>query len=168
MNKLLEEIEVKTEYYKDISESNKKQIFNILSISFGDDLDPNLKNNTIVISFFYKKYLIGMICALDNYYLAKDDRDFYSSRDSYHIDYEKSGLFIYNLCVLKSCRGKKIGKNLLKVLINKFKTKTDYLHVQILNNNIPSIKIFESFGFIKKKELKDGDQNKFSIYYKDL
>ena len=166
MKNLLEKVEVKTEFYKDINEINRKKIFDILSISFGDELDPNLQESTIIISFYYKNYLIGMVCALDNYYLAKNDNDFYNSRDSYYIDYEKSGIFIYNLCVLKSCRGNKLGYNLIKVLTNKFKNKTDYFHVQIFNNNVNSIRIFEKNGFEKKKELQDGDNNKFSIYCK--
>lgn len=166
MKDLIKNIKVKTEYYKDINENNKKQIFDILSISFGNDLDPNLRENTLIISFYYKDYLVGMICALDNFYLAKNDNEFYRSRESYYIDYEKKGMFIYNLCVLKSCRGNKLGNNLLKVLINKLKSKIDYLHVQILNSNEPSINIFKKNGFEKKKEMTDGDQNKFSVYCK--
>ena len=166
MKNLIEKIEVKTQFYKDISEKNKKQIFDILSISFGNDLDPNLQNETLIISFYYKEYLVGMVCALDNHYLAKYDKDFYSSRDSYYIDYEKRGIFIYNLCVMKSCRGNKLGYNLVKVLLNKLRGKTDYFHVQIFNENYNSIKIFEKNNFEKKKELQDGEHNKFSIYCK--
>ena len=78
--------------------------------------------------------------------------------------YDKKGVFIYNLAVLKSCRGNGLGKSLVRVLMNHFKkVGVEYFHVQIDEDNEGSNKIFKGQGFTARKNLMADDNNKFNV-----
>ena len=73
------------------------------------------------------------------------------SKDYYHIENKSHGCFIYNFCVDKEKRGKKIGTNLLKYTINKMKElNIDYLHTHAENEI--SETIFLKNGFMEDKK----------------
>ncbi|MDQ0148245.1 GNAT family N-acetyltransferase [Eubacterium multiforme] len=71
---------------------------------------------------------------------------------------------IINYCVDKEERGKGYGKELVKYLVAFVKEnieEIDKLSAFVHKNNIPSIKIFESLGFIR--EVEKDDYIKFAI-----
>lgn len=71
---------------------------------------------------------------------------------------------IINYCVDKEERGKGYGKELVKYLVAFAKEnieEIDKLSAFVHTNNIPSIKIFESLGFIR--EVEKDDYIKFAI-----
>jgi len=59
-----------------------------------------------------------------------------------------NGIFLNNLCVEPTMRKKGIGTKLvLKVIKDAKKTGKDHIILQVKNNNIPAIKIYEKLGF---------------------
>ena len=69
---------------------------------------------------------------------------------SYYSFNNSHGCFIYNLCIHKNYRNKKIGYNLLQFCITKMsELNIDYLHTQA-ENEISQI-LFLKNGFIEDK-----------------
>lgn len=164
MSNLIDEIKCHIKKFKDCTNDEKQKILKLLTIAFGSDNDPFLLDNSVVIMFFYKTYLVGVVSGLENYYLVKDNINYESNRASYYINYDKKGVFIYNLAVLKSCRGNGLGKSLVKILLNYFKKiGVEYFHVQISEDNVGSNKIFSDNGFKIRKNLMADDNNKFNV-----
>jgi ribosomal protein S18 acetylase RimI-like enzyme len=150
--------------FKDCLEDEKQKILKLLTIAFGPDNDPFLIDNALVVMLFYKSYLVGVVSGIENYYLVKDNINYESNRASYYLNYDKKGVFIYNLAVLKSCRGNGLGKSLVRVLMNHFKkVGVEYFHVQINEDNEGSNRIFKGQGFTVRKNLMADDNNKFNV-----
>ena len=171
MENILDEMNVHFDRYGQYSKSGQRRILDLLRIGFDDpdhDYDPNIFDCTYVLTFYYKDYLVGCVCAMDNYDMQKNMSDFVKRRGSMHIDYGQKGCFIYNLAVLKVMRGKGIGSSLVKVLCNFLNRATDYFHVQIKSDNIGSEKIFMKAGFEKFKTLNGSDEDSFNIFVKKL
>lgn len=141
---------------------DKKLRINLLHVfytCFDDSMDPCFYDETIVKILYYDNKIVGMICGIDNYELLK-----FNNADSYYIEKEACGLFIYNLCIIKSHRKKKLGKLLLKLFINKYSKFVNYFHTQIFENNLASRCIFSSHGFTEKRKLTDNESKTFFIY----
>jgi L-2,4-diaminobutyric acid acetyltransferase len=63
----------------------------------------------------------------------------------YFIPSEKNTFFIWQVAVDKSCRGKNIGKNMIKVLLNKeTRRKADFLETTVSPSNKASEALFTS------------------------
>src|SRR6056300_1280622 len=103
MSNLIDEIKCHIKKFGDCTNDEKQKILKLLTIAFGSDNDPFLLDNSVVIMFFDKTYLVGVVSGLENYYLVKNNINYESNRASYYINYDKKGVFIYNLAVLKSC-----------------------------------------------------------------
>jgi len=163
-NRLIDKIVCHIKLFKDCLEDEKQKILKLLIIAFGPDNDPFLIDNALVVMFFYKSYLVGVVSGIENYYLVKDNINYESNRASYYLNYDKKGVFIYNLAVLKSCRENGLGKSLVRVLMNHFKkVGVEYFHVQINEDNEGSNKIFKGRGFTVRKNLMADDNNKFNV-----
>lgn len=107
-------------------------------------------------------------------YLAKMDEDivgfFALKMGPFEID-------IMNIVVRKDMRNKKIGTCLMEKIIEIFdKSKKEKINLEVNENNISAIKLYEKFGFekvgIRKKYYGDDDailmnKNTKTIYLKD-
>lgn len=159
MSNLLDKLKCQIKSYKECNEDDRNKIMRLLRISFGPDNDPYLLDSTTLVIFYYKTYIVGVVSGMENYDLVKNN-NFRQNRESYFINYDKKGIFIYNLAVLNSCRKKGLGKALVKILINYFrKIDVEYFQVQINEDNIGSTKIFTDLGFKIRKTL-GGEGNK--------
>jgi ribosomal protein S18 acetylase RimI-like enzyme len=163
MSKLIDKIIFQIKQYKDCDDLEKTKILKLLNISFDINNDPYLLDTTIIVIFYYKDYVIGVICGMNNSDLIKNDL-FLENRVSYNIDYDKVGIFIYNLAVLKSCRNNGLGKYLVKILISHFRNiGVEYFHVHIDEDNKYSLNIFEKLGFKIKKTLMNSENKPFNL-----
>jgi ribosomal protein S18 acetylase RimI-like enzyme len=141
-----------TIYYK-LVQSQKNKINNFLKDNFENLDNYDFLNNTIIILYFedIQNYedIIGCICLLDNFYLKEKLLSCNVSFNNYYFT-NSHGCFIYNLCVHKDHRNKKIGYNLINYTILKMKEiNIDYLHVHA-DNDI-SYNLFLKNGFIDEK-----------------
>ena len=89
MSNLIDKIKCHIKKFKDCTIDEKQKILKLLTIAFGSDNDPFLLDNSVVIMFFYKTYLVGVVSGLENYYLVKDNINYESNRASYYINYVK-------------------------------------------------------------------------------
>jgi ribosomal protein S18 acetylase RimI-like enzyme len=164
MSNLLDKLECQIKSYKECNEDDRNKILKLLRISFGPDNDPYLLDNITLVIFYYKTHIVGIVSGMENYDLVKHNDFFKENRESYFINYDKKGVFIYNLAVLGTCRKKGLGKALVKILINYFrKIDVEYFHVQINEDNIGSTKIFTDLGFKIRKTLKGGENKNFNL-----
>jgi hypothetical protein len=166
---ILNKLNVKFDRFGNYNQYEQQHIIQLLKIAFDDDehdYDPSLYDKTYVITFYYDDYLVGCICAMDNYDMQQNMTDFIKRRESMHIDYEKKGCFVYNLAVLKVMRKRKLGSSLVKMMCYYLKGLTDYFHVQIRDGNKGSERIFEKNGFMKSKTLSNGEFD-FNIFIKN-
>lgn len=173
MSDLLDKIECRIKSYGNCTSEEKGHILKILVMAFGEDNDPYLLPTCSVIMFYYGKYLVGMVSGMENYDLVMNNEHYQSNKSTYHVDYDKKGVFIYNLAVLRSCRRKGLGDALVKVLMNHYKKKgVDYFHTQVDDDNIGSSRIFEKSGFGVQKTLANSKNKNFKLmtffYKKDL
>tara|TARA_B110000037_G_C16758505_1_gene358197 strand:- start:20 stop:496 length:477 start_codon:yes stop_codon:yes gene_type:complete len=154
----MEDFNIQLIKFKDCDKGLRKNILNTIFLSFDNGLDPCLYNETILQILFYKKILAGMICGIDNYELVK-----FNSPKGYIIENNKKGMFLYNLCIKPFFRKRGFGKILLKLFINSYKDCCDYFHVQIFEDNIPSLNIFKSCDFLEKKRMKTNNDKEFIL-----
>jgi ribosomal protein S18 acetylase RimI-like enzyme len=144
-----------TTVYSKLSIQQKKQINNFLKNNFDDikytqfELEPM----TIIILEMLNDTIIGCVCLYDNKFLLdklnKNDvpLSYYSLNNSH-------GCFIYNLCVHKDHRNKKIGFNLIDYTIKKMRQlNIDYLHTQATNEI--SQTLFLKCGFMDESTFND-------------
>ena len=154
----MEDYNIQLIKYKDCEKKLRESILNTLFKSFGSELDPCLYDESILQLLYYKKYLVGMICGIDNYELLK-----FNSPKGYVIKDHKKGMFIYNLCIKSFFRKKGFGKILLKLFLNTYKDCCDYFHVQIFSDNKSSLKIFNSCNFQEFKRMSTSDDKEFIL-----
>jgi ribosomal protein S18 acetylase RimI-like enzyme len=164
MSNLLDKLTCEIKQYKDCSDDERGKILKLLRIAFGPNNDPYLLQSTTLVIFYYKSHVVAVVSGMENYDLVKHNEKFKENRDSYYINYDKRGVFVYNLAVLGSCRGHGLGKCLVKLLIDHFRKRgVEYFHVQINEDNGPSMTIFEKIGFKVKKTLKNSENNNFNL-----
>lgn len=112
-------------YYKYLTK-HKIQIKKLFKESF-DIPNDDIKHNTIIISYIYEDYIVAMNCLINN-----DSND---------------GLFMHNLCVLKSFQGKGLGKLLMNNTIQFIKyINKKTLSLQVYDDNKVAINLYKKFG----------------------
>jgi ribosomal protein S18 acetylase RimI-like enzyme len=151
-----------TTIYSKLSPRQKKKVNNFLKEHFNDD-DSKITNfelepETIIILVILDNKIVGTLCLYDNKFLIeKLNRNniplsFYSINNSH-------GCFIYNLCVHKNYRNKKIGYGLLQYSLTKMaELNIDYLHTQA-ENEISQI-LFLKNGFMEDNVFNKHELNK--------
>jgi ribosomal protein S18 acetylase RimI-like enzyme len=154
----MEDYNIQLVKYKDCDKSLRTSILNTLFTSFDKNLDPCLYDESILQLLYYKKYLVGMICGIDNFELLR-----FNSPKGYIIKNNKKGMFIYNLCIKPFFRKRGFGKILLKLFLNTYKDESDYFHVQIFAKNTPSLNIFNSCNFKEQKRMKTNGEEEFIL-----
>jgi ribosomal protein S18 acetylase RimI-like enzyme len=133
--------------YSKLTSNQKKKVNKFLIDNF-ENIDFELEPETIIILAILDNKIIGTVCLYDNKFLINKLNEnniplsYYSFNNSH-------GCFIYNLCVHKNYRNKKIGYNLLQFCIAKMsEINIDYLHTQA-DNEISQI-LFLKNGFIEE------------------
>lgn len=137
-----------TTVYSKLSIQQKKKVNHFLKNNFDDiqytqfELEPM----TIIILEMLDDNIIGCVCLYDNKFLL-DKLNNNNVPLSYYSLNNSHGCFIYNLCVHKDHRNKKIGFNLIDYTIKKMRQlNIDYLHTQATNEI--SQTLFLKCGFI--------------------
>ena len=147
-----------TTIYSKLSSKQQKKILIFFKKNFNDkNTDFEIESYTIIILKLLENEIIGCICLIDNIYLLEK-----LNKNNIPLKYfvfDKShGLFIYNLCIHKDYRNKKIGYNLLDYTIKKMKEiKIEYLHTQA-ENEISQM-LFLKCGFIEDSNFKSLTSN---------
>ena len=154
----MEDYNIQIIKYKDCNEILRTKILNTLFTCFSKELDPSLYDETILQILYYKNIIAGIVCGIDNYQLLK-----FNSPLPYHIENNKKGIFIYNLCIKHFFRKRGFARILLKLFLKEYNDMVDYFHVQIFSNNEPSLKIFESCQFTEKKRMNKNKNNEYIV-----
>ena len=111
-------------YYK-YSTDHKTQIKKLFKESF-DVPNSDISIKTIIISYVYKNYIVAMNCLTNK---------------------ENNGIFMYNLCVLKTFRGKGLGKTIMNETIKFIKIiNKKTLSLQVYDDNMKAISLYKKFG----------------------
>ena len=154
-----------TTVYGKLSNKQKKKLNNFLKNNFGNN-DFEFELNTIIILDMLENEIIGCICLFDNKFLLQKINEnniphkFYSFNNSH-------GCFIYNFCVDKNHRNKKVGYNLLNYTLEKMTSiNIDYLHTQA-ENEISRI-LFLKNGFMEDDHFTGPNNEKVFIMSKYL
>lgn len=158
-------LEYKTVIYKNLSENQKLLISKFLKQNFPkiNVEDTGLEPNTIIILCTSENKIVGMVCLINNSILKRKLEEKKISLEYYNI-INLDGLFIYNLCVDKDYRNKKIGYTLINKCISFIsKYKFDYVHTQA-ESEISRI-LFLKNGFMEDNEFKING-NKFYVLSK--
>jgi len=152
-----------TTIYSKLSLYQKNKLNKFLKNNFDNNNNNNnfeLEPLTIIIISIDINKITGCVCIYDNKYLIDKLEKNNISLSLYSIN-DLHGCFIYNLCVHKNYRGKKIGFNLIKYCIEQMKKlNIEYLHTHAVNNI--SENIFLKNGFIKD-ELYSPEYNKYKM-----
>jgi GNAT superfamily N-acetyltransferase len=136
-----------TTVYSKLSSNQKKKINNFLKNNFTNNSNFDFDPSTIIIVHMLDNEIIGCICLFDNKFLLNKLSINNISTEYYNIN-NSHGCFIYNFCVDKNHRNKKVGFNLLKYTLDKMKLlNIDYLHTQA-ENEISHI-LFLKNGFME-------------------
>jgi ribosomal protein S18 acetylase RimI-like enzyme len=159
-----------TTIYSKLSIKQKNKVYNFLKNNFDENtqnINFELELMTIIILAISENKIIGCICLYDNKFLIEKLNKNNIPLNYYTIN-NSHGCFIYNLCVHKEHRNKKIGYNLLYYTIQKMSDlKIDYLHTQA-QNEISEI-LFLKTGFIQDNVFKKPNSDiKISIMSKYL
>jgi GNAT superfamily N-acetyltransferase len=122
-----------TTIYSQLTSNQKKKINNFLINHFNKNGNFELEPETIIILVVIDNRIVGTLCLYDNKFLV-DKLNKNNILLSYYSINKSHGCFIYNLCVHKNYRNKKIGHELIKYCINKmYELNIDYLHTQAEN-----------------------------------
>jgi ribosomal protein S18 acetylase RimI-like enzyme len=149
-----------TVYYK-LSINKKKKINSFLKNNFGS-YDFELEPNTIIILNIENNDIIGCVCLYHNTFLLNKVKQNNICQEHYNFD-TLNGCFIYNLCVNRNYRNKKIGSKLLDFLIIKMKElNIEFLHTHAINNY--SRKIFENNNFIEDNYILLNNNKIYKMY----
>ena len=135
--------------YSQLTSNQKKKINNFLINNFDKVSNFELEPQTIIILTVLDNKIVGTLCLYDNKFLI-DKLNKNNIPLSYYSINNSHGCFIYNLCVHKNYRNKKIGYGLLEYCIIKMsELNIDYLHTHV-ENEIAQI-LFLKNGFINNK-----------------
>ncbi len=162
-----------TTIYSELTLRQKKKINKFLKDNFNEDDSKNkitnfeLEPETIILLVINDNKIVGILCLYNNRYLINKlnknqiPLTYYSFNNS-------RGCFIYNFCIHKNYRNKKIGYGLLQYCIEKMsKLNIEYLHTQV-ENEIAQI-LFLKNGFMEDNSFnKPGTDNKIHIMSKFL
>jgi ribosomal protein S18 acetylase RimI-like enzyme len=155
-----------TTVYDNLTNKQQKKIKNFLKENFGNNGNFEFEPKTIIILYIEDNKILGCICLLDNkFLLAKLNQNnvplkYYSFNNSH-------GCFIYNFCVDKNHRNKKIGYNLINYTIEKmFDINIDYLHTQAENEIAMSL--FLKNGFMEENNFLSLSNQRVSVMNKFL
>lgn len=139
-----------TTVYSNLSSKQKNKVKNFLANNFEQNSDFDLNPMTIIVLDLEENNINGCLCLYDNSLLTKKLNKRNVPTEYYHFEDNSHGCFIYNFCVDKEKRGKKIGTNLLKYTISKMKElNIDYLHAHA-ENKISEM-VFIKSGFFEQK-----------------
>jgi ribosomal protein S18 acetylase RimI-like enzyme len=70
-----------------------------------------------------------------------------------HLDPEGDKVWL-GIAIRESCQGKGYGKLIMQRLINDAMIlKVDYIHLTVDKNNLNAVKLYESFGFVRIREI---------------
>lgn len=139
-----------TTIYSNLSSKQKKKIISFLKNNYelSDTYCFEFEPLTIIILDLLENEIIGCICLFDNKNLLNKLKKNNINLNYYVISNLEEGFFIYNFCVDKNNRKKKIGTNLLKYTIQKMiELNIKYLHTHA-ENNISKI-LFLKNGFFE-------------------
>lgn len=152
-----------TTIYSKLSKKQKKKLLLFLQENFEQskfDFEPL----TIIILYILENDIVGCICLYDNKYLLEKINE-YNIPLSYYSFNNSHGCFIYNLCVHKDHRNKKIGYNLINYTIEKMlELKINYLHTQA-QTEISRI-LFLKNGFVENNSFIGSNNVKVYVMYK--
>ena len=150
--------------YSQLTLKQKKKINNFLINNFNKFGNFELEPHTIIILAIFDNKIVGILCLYDNKFLI-DKLNKHNISLSYYSINKLHGCFIYNLCVHKNYRNKKIASELLYYCITKmFELNIDYLHTQAENEIAKAL--FLKIGFIEDNVL--GSNNKIYVMSKNL
>jgi hypothetical protein len=139
--------------YNKLNLEQKKIIKNFILNNFNKDneLELILEPHTIIIINFEESEIKSCVCFLNNNLLKKKLNILKISDNGFNIKNYKNGIFLYNFCVDKNCRGKQYGTKIIEYSIELFKNlNIEYIHCQAENDI--SKKIFLKNNFIINKE----------------
>ena len=125
-----------TVIYKNLSTNQKKNIISFISSNFNNipESSLGLEPNTIIIVNYENEKILGCVCLLNDNDLKKKLFDSNVPLKYYSFNEKSCGLFLYNLCVDKKFRNKKIGNELIELSIKFAKdVNIDFLHCQAEN-----------------------------------
>ena len=160
-----------TTIYSQLTSNQKKKLNKFYMDHFNDDNEKKvnfeLESNTIIILVILDNKIVGTLCLYDNKFLINKLNQNNVSLSFYTLN-NSHGCFIYNLCVHKNYRNKKIGFGLVQYCITKMaELNIDYLHTQA-ENEISQI-LFLKNGFIEDQVFnKPGTNNKIFVMSKYL
>ena len=126
-------------FYYNYSTNHKIQIKKLFKDAF-DIPNHGIIQRTIIISYLYQNYVVAMNCLLTTEDFAKKNN---SSNNN-------EGIFMYNLCVMKSFQGLGIGKTLMEKTIwfvNHIGRKT--LTLQVYDDNKKAINLYTKMNMKK-------------------
>lgn len=139
-----------TTIYSKLSLKQKNKIINFLINNFNKNTNFELEEQTIIILVILDNKITGIICIYDNKFLIEKLIDNNILLSNYLLNNDQHGCFIYNFCIHKDYRNKKIGDGLLKYCILKMKElNINYLHTHT-ENEIANL-LFLKNGFIKSE-----------------
>uniref|UniRef100_A0A6C0DBZ1 N-acetyltransferase domain-containing protein n=1 Tax=viral metagenome TaxID=1070528 RepID=A0A6C0DBZ1_9ZZZZ len=156
-----------TTIYSKLTSKQKKKIINFLKNNFSNDNNSfDFDPSTIIILSMLNNEIIGCICLFDNKFLLNKLNINNISTEYYSIN-NSHGCFIYNFCVDKNHRNKKVGFNLLRYTLDKMKSlNIDYLHTQA-ENEISHI-LFLKNGFMEDTYFQSPSNQKVFVMSKYL
>lgn len=145
--------------YKNLSQNQKLNILNFIKENF-QHIEYNnfgMEQKTIIIVNYENNKIIGCVCLLNNVSLKDILKNAQTNLCNYNFNYE-NGLFIYNLCVSKDHRNKKIASQLIDISLKMCKRiGIDYIHCHAENEI--SRNLFLKKVFIEDKVFKINDNN---------
>ena len=146
-----------TTIYSQLTSNQKKKMNNFLIKNFDKVSNFELEPETIIILAIIDDKIVGTLCLYDNKFLI-DKLNKNNISLSYYSLNNSHGCFIYNLCVHKNYRNKKIGFSLLEYCITKMsELNIDYLHTQA-QNEIAQI-LFLKNGFMEDNSFNESESN---------
>lgn len=146
-----------TTIYSQLTSNQKKKINNFLINNFDKVDNFELEPQTIIILVVLDNKIVGTLCLYDNKFLI-DKLNENNIPLSYYSINKSHGCFIYNLCVHKNYRNKKIGSGLLKYCITKMsELNIDYLHTH--TENEIALTLFLTNGFVEDNTINESNSN---------
>ena len=154
-----------TTIFSKLSKKNQKKIQLFYKNNYNQN-NYDFEPFTIIILDLLDNNIIGCICFYDNKFLLEKLKN-NNIALKYYCFKDLHGCFIYNFCVDKNYRNKKIGTNLLLYSINKMKEiHIDYLHTQAENEI--SKKLFIKYDFVENDNFIGTTNNEVFILSKIL
>lgn len=154
-----------TTVYSKLTTNQQKKIKSFLKHNFNESNNNfELEEYTIIVIDMLDNKIIGCVCLYDNKFLLDKINVNNISTDYFTLN-NAHGCFIYNLCVDKEYRNRKIGYNMINHVLQKMgEINIKYLHTQA-ENDIARI-LFLKCGFIEDNQFIGSNHKKVYVMSK--